>query len=122
QQRGRVGGGNLQQSSIAAHRRRTSVVAPHFAPLVEQDGSQPAAETALPVINEVGQLPDQKGEDLLNQIRRVGVLQTQTAGPVEEQRSVQIDEASPRLLIDRTLQLLQQAGRSCMHGPWGSRR
>ena len=68
-----------------------------LAPLVHQDGAQPVAKALVPVVGELRQLADEQGEDFLNEVGGVRLLQADAPRPVEEQRRIEIDEAPPRL-------------------------
>jgi len=74
------------------------------------------AETPGGVILEFRQLADEDGEDVLDEIGRIGFLQTGPARPVEQQRGVKLDElvpAGPR--ISRLTETLQETRRRHGH-------
>jgi hypothetical protein len=55
-----------------------------FAPFVHKHGAQPAAKTLVLVVGELRQLADEKGENFLNEVGGVRLLQADAPRPIEE--------------------------------------
>ena len=83
--------------------------APQNTKLVDGNGAQPVAESALLVIVlEVPELADHDRHHLLRQILGVFVLDRVTAQPTTDERRVQVDEPLPGSLIRLQTQALQK--------------
>jgi hypothetical protein len=83
---------------------------------MDQDEPQPAAEGPRPpVVLEQGQLPDEHGQHVLDEVVRVGGLQVGAAEPALQQRRVDIDQALPRGGLRLPAQPIQQADRGFGH-------
>ena len=89
-----VGVGQLVEALDGGRRRGPAT---DLAPAVEGHGPQPGAEPLVLVVGELRQFADQQGEDVLNQVGRVRLLQPGAARRAEQQRRVQMHEARPRL-------------------------
>src|SRR5262249_14824825 len=76
---------------------------------------QPGAEALPRVVLELGEAPHQGEQDVLNQVRRVVVLQSGPRGPVIQEGTVEVYEAGPRLLVGDRAQTFQQTDGRRVH-------
>jgi hypothetical protein len=67
------------------------------------------------VVLEGRQLLQQDGKDILREVIDLRAARPESAGPVAQQRRVEVDEALPRRLRVRVTQALEQADRSSLH-------
>src|SRR5262249_28584592 len=113
----------LRQLLQRAGRRADGLLAAaQLAPAVGQDDAQPGAETAAGLVAERGHLLDEDGEDFLEQVGGVVVVEAGAPRPAVEEGRVELDETLPGVPVVRAAEAFEQAERGRVHGRRGNAR
>ena len=108
--------GGRYVSEVGVRVGRGGPAAPRFLPLVQRHHAQPAAKAALAVVVELRQLSQQDGENVLDQVGGILLLQAGAPRPVVDKRGIELHEPRPGAGLAGRAQALQQTRRGRVHG------